>query len=260
MLMHFERHGSGKPLLLVHGLGSSLRTWDPIMPALTAERDVIAVDLPGFGQTAPLVGPATIGTLTDALGQFIETEGFQGIDLVGSSMGARMVLELSRRGHPGTAIALDPGGFWTGGQRLVFGVSITASVALVRAIQPALPFLTRSAAGRTALLAQFSAHPWKLDPELVLTELQGYSASPSLDEARRSLIEGPVQQGAPSGSLPGRAVIGWGRQDRVTLPSQAATAQKRFPDASLHWFDSSGHFPHWDQPAQTARLILDSTS
>lgn len=258
--MHFERHGSGKPLLLVHGLGSSLRTWDPIMPALTAERDVIAVDLPGFGHTAPLVGPATIGTLTDALERFIETEGFEDIDLVGSSMGARMVLELARRGHTGTTVSLDPGGFWTGGQRLVFGASITASVALVRAIQPALPFLTGTAAGRTALLAQFSAHPWKLDPQLVLTELQGFSTSPSLDEARRSLIEGPVQQGAPRGSLPGRIVIGWGRQDRVTPSSQAATAQERFPDASLHWFDASGHFPHWDQPERTARLILDSTN
>ncbi|MBP2216618.1 alpha/beta fold hydrolase [Arthrobacter sp. CAN_C5] len=258
--MHFERHGSGKPLLLVHGLGSSLRTWDPIMPALTAERDVIAVDLPGFGRSSPLVGPATVGTLTDALERFIEAEGFQGIDLVGSSMGARMVLELARRGHPGTTVSLDPGGFWSDRQRLVFGVSITASVALVRAIQPALSFLTRTAAGRTALLAQFSAHPWKLHPHLVLTELRGYSASPSLDEALRSLIEGPLQQGAARGSLPGRVVIGWGRQDRVTPASQAATAQRRFPDASLHWFDASGHFPHWDQPAPAARLILDSTS
>ncbi|MHA7277588.1 alpha/beta fold hydrolase [Arthrobacter sp. Hz1] len=259
-MMHFERHGSGKPLLLVHGLGSSLRTWDPIMPSLTAERDVIAVDLPGFGKTRPLIGTVTVGTLTDAVERFILTEGLNGIDLVGSSMGARIVLELARRGHTGATVALDPGGFWNGGQRRVFGASITASIALVRAIRPALPLLTRSAAGRTALLAQFSAKPWQLDPSLVLTELEGFSNSPSLDEARRALIEGPVQQGVPAGGLAGTVVIGWGRQDRVTLPSQAATAQKRFPDAKLHWFDECGHFPHWDQPGQTARLIVESTS
>ena len=258
--MHFERHGSGKPLLLVHGLGSSLRTWDPIMPALTAERDVIAVDLPGVGKTRPLIGTVTVGTLADAVERFSHPEGLNGIDLVGSSMGARIVLELARRGHTGATVSLDPGGFWNDGQRRVFGASITASIALVRAIRPALPFLTRSAAGRTALLSQFSAKPWQLDPSLVLTELEGFSNSPSLDEARRSLIEGPVQQGAPDGSLAGTVVIGWGRKDRVTVPNQAATAQKRFPDAMLHWFDECGHFPHWDQPEQTARLILASTS
>ncbi|WP_193353927.1 alpha/beta fold hydrolase [Arthrobacter sp. CAL618] len=258
--MHFERHGSGTPLLLVHGLGSSLRTWDPIMPALTAGREVTAVDLPGFGNTPPLIGPVTIGTLTDTVERFIESEGLQDTALVGSSMGARIVLELARRGHPGSTVSLDPGGFWTDRQRLIFGTSITASVALVRAIQPALPFLTGTAIGRSALLAQFSAKPWQLDPGLVLTELQGFASSPGLDEARRSLIEGPTQQGAPAGSLSGNVVIGWGRRDRVTFPSQAATAQQRFPDATFHWFEESGHFPHWDQPAETARLILDSTS
>ncbi|MGH3265685.1 MAG: alpha/beta fold hydrolase, partial [Trebonia sp.] len=52
--MHAIRRGSGKPLLLIHGLGSSLRNWDPVLPALSAERKVIAVDLPGFGRTPPL--------------------------------------------------------------------------------------------------------------------------------------------------------------------------------------------------------------
>ncbi|CAN5786136.1 hypothetical protein BH09ACT7_BH09ACT7_46000 [soil metagenome] len=53
-----------------------------------------------------------------------------------------------------------------------------------------------------------------------------------------------------------RVVIGWGRNDRVTLPRQAARATELFPDARLHWFDNCRHFPHWDQPEQTAALIL----
>ena len=175
-------------------------------------------------------------------------------------MGARMVLEMARRGHAGTTVALDPGGFWTDRQLTLFGASIKASVALVRSIQPALPALTRTAAGRTALLAQFSARPWKLDADLVLTELRGFKTARSLDEALASLIHGPRQQGAPAGSLAGKVVLGWGRQDRVTLPSQATTANALFPDAILHWFEACGHFPHWDQPAEAARLILSSTS
>jgi len=55
-------------------------------------------------------------------------------------------------------------------------------------------------------------------------------------------------------------VIGWGRQDKVTLPSQAQTATTRFPTASLHWFAKCGHLPHWDQPQQAAQLILNATA
>lgn len=257
--MHAVRRGSGTPLLLVHGLGSSLRTWDPVMPALSARREVIAVDLPGFGESPPLRGEVTVATLTDAVEDFIRDERLGAVDVVGSSMGARMVLEMARRGHPGTTVALDPGGFWSDGQAKVFHASIRASVALIRAIQPALPALTTNPVGRTALLAQFSARPWKLAAELVLTELRAYKTSESLDEALSSLVHGPRQQGAPAGSLKGTVVIGWGRKDKVTLPSQADRAVQLFPDATLHWFNRCGHFPHWDQPDQTAAFILTST-
>ena len=257
--MHSQRTGTGTPLLLVHGLGSSHRNWDPILPALAARREVVAIDLPGFGRTPALTGEVSIDTLTDALQTFLTVEGLADVDIVGSSMGARMVIELARRGHAGKVVALAPGGFWNDVQATVFGASIKASVALVRAIQPALPVLTGTAAGRTALLAQFSAHPWRLPKDLVLTELRGFDHSPSLDPALRSLVKGPRQQGAPAGSLKAGLVIGWGRQDKVTLPSQSARALELFPDATLHWFEQCGHFPHWDQPEQTAALILAST-
>jgi len=257
--MHFTRRGSGKPLLLVHGLGSSAGNWDPVLPALSAERDVIAVDLPGFGESPPLPGEVTIASLTDAVEQFLADHDLAGVDVVGSSMGARMVLEMARRGHTGAVVALDPGGFWTDRQLKVFEFTVGPSIGLVRRIQPALPALTGNPVGRTALLLQFSAAPWRLPSGLVLQELSGFARSASIDDAFRALVDGPKQEGAEPGSLKARTVIGWGREDRVTTPSQARTALARFPDATLHWFDACGHFPHWDRPDDTARLILEST-
>jgi pimeloyl-ACP methyl ester carboxylesterase len=251
--------GSGSPLLLVHGLGSSSANWAPILDRLAARRRVIAVDLPGFGKSAPLNGPVTIATLSDAVAKFIASEGLAGVDTVGSSMGARIVLELARRGVGGNTVALDPGGFWTDGQRRVFAVTIGASIKLIRALRPAMPTITSNPVGRTALLAQFSAHPWSLPADLVLSEMRSFTAATSVDEAFRALVDGPLQAGAPTGTTPGTVVIGWGRQDKVTLPSQAKLATERFPDATLHWFDKCGHFPHWDQPEQAADLILAST-
>jgi Lysophospholipase len=47
----YERQGAGEPVVLLHGLGLNRRTWDAVVPLLTAEREVIAIDLPGFGQS-----------------------------------------------------------------------------------------------------------------------------------------------------------------------------------------------------------------
>ncbi len=258
--MHAIRDGTGKPLLLVHGLGSCARTWDLVRPSLAARRQVIAVDLPGFGMTPPLAGPVTIASLTDALESFISSAGLDDVDMAGSSMGARIVLEMARRGHPGAVVALDPDGLWDDVQVRIFGATVRASAALVRGLQPVLPVLSRSTVGRSALLAQFSAHPWRLPPGLVLTELRSFMGAASLDEVLADLVHGPRQQGAPAGSLKGTVVIGWGRQDLVTLPSEAGRAAGLFPDATLHWFERCGHFPHWDQPGEASELILAATS
>lgn len=50
----YSRRGQGEPLVLLHGLGSSRAAWEAIVPTLTQRFDVIAVDLPGFGTSAPL--------------------------------------------------------------------------------------------------------------------------------------------------------------------------------------------------------------
>jgi pimeloyl-ACP methyl ester carboxylesterase len=257
--MHSERSGTGKPLLLVHGLGSSIRTWDLVTPALAAQREVIAVDLPGFGKTPPLVGEVTIARLTDALEAFIADENLREIDVVGSSMGGRLVMEMARRGHAGTVIALDPGGFWSDRQAKVFDLTVGNSMKMVRAADPLLPLLANNPIGRSVLLTQFSARAWTLPEKFVLAELRGFKASPSLDEALDSLAHGPKQEGAAAGTLNGKVVIGWGRQDKVAVPSEAARATELFPDATLHWFENCGHFPHWDQPIETVQLILEST-
>ncbi len=259
-MMTAHRSGSGPPLVLVHGLGGSWRTWQPVLDGLSAHRSVVAVDLPGFaGGTPPLPHPS-FAAQTDALEEWLRAEGLAGASLVGSSLGARMVLELSRRGTGADNVALDPGGFWTDREAAVFRTSIAASVALLRRIRPALPALLGNPAGRTALLAQFSARPWALDADVVRTELEGYLDSPSFGAVLDDLARGPKQQGAPAGTLPGRLTIGWGRRDRVTLARQAARATEAFPDAELHWFARSGHFPLWDEPAETVRLVLERTS
>lgn len=262
--MHTVRSGTpsptGRPLVLVPGVGADTGTWQHVLPGLEAQREVVRLDLPGFGRTPLPDGPYTVQAVADALEAHLRAEGLASADLVGSSLGARLVLEMSRRGLGHAVVALDPGGFWSPAQKKVFGATLTASVALVRAVRPALPTLLATPVGRTALLAQLSARPWAVDRAYALREVQGLADAPGTSPAIRALTQGPDQEGAPAGALPGPVLLVWGAQDRVTLPSQARTAQQRFPDATVEVWKGCGHFPHWDQPARTVSTVLRHTA
>lgn len=257
-MINAVRRGSGRKLMLIHGLGGSWRSWSTILDGLSAQREVIAIDLPGHGGNPPEVNSGTFSGLTDSVERYITESGLTGIDVAGSSMGARMALELARRGGVGNVVALDPGGFWRGWERTYFKATIGGSGRLLRAIRPALPTLSRNAASRTALLAQLSARPWALDPEVVATELESIATTPTFDVLVHSLATGPEQEG-PAANAALRVVIVWGRQDRLCLPRQAARAKAAFPSAELQWFDGCGHFPAWDRPKETTDIILAST-
>ena len=258
--INYIRAGAGKPLLLIHGLGGSWRSWTPVLKMLTTEREVYAIDLPGFGDTPPLNTEVTINTLADAVTDFIRHHDLNGIDVAGSSLGARLALELARRGEVvGTVIALDPVGFWKGWERAYFYSTVLFSIRMVRTFKKLAPKIAANVMSRTLAFAQFSARPWKLSPQLTLDEIESYIASASFDKLLHQLAYGEKQQGLPPGSIKKPLVIGWGQKDRVCLPKQAKRALKLFPDAHLHWFERCGHFPQWDAPKETVRLILGIT-
>ncbi len=261
MQINYIRRGQGNPLLLVHGLGSSWRTWQTVLDPLARERSVIAIDLPGFGKSPPLREAASLDGLANAVTLFLREHDLIGVDAVGSSMGARLVLELARRGGVvGAVVSLDPGGFWSGWQRHSFHVSVWLMVRLVRLLQPSMPAIVVHPWGRALLLRRFSAQPRLLAADFVLDELRGFAWAPSFDAMLRDLVRGAPPGGAPRGSIGKRLVIGWGRNDRLCHPRQALFAQQLFPDARMHWFERCGHFPHWDAPEETARLILETTA
>lgn len=259
--MNFVRRGHGKPLLLVHGLGGSWRSWEPVLNSLAKHRDVIAVDLPGHGSTPSLPHSHSVKALADALARFLKEMDLIGIDAVGSSMGGRLVLELARRGKIlGAVVALDPGGFWKGWQRHFFYGSMYLSIRLLRLLKPLLPQLARHSISRVILLKQFATYPWRLSPRIVEQELQSLVHSPAFDEILWELAYGETQKGAPLHSIPHPLVIGWGDRDRVCFSSESQKALALFPDAQFYGFHPCGHFPHWEAPQDVVHLILSATA
>lgn len=253
------RQGAGRKLLLVHGLGSSSGTWRTIDKTLAAHREVIELTLPGHAGTSAEPDSGTFLGLVRSVDDYLAANDLVGVDMVGTSMGGRIVLELARTGRAGNVIALDPGGFWKGWEREYFRLTLGASGGLLRFLRPVLPALCRNTATRTLLLLQLSAKPWDLDATLVADELRTLADTPTFDALVRDLAHGAGQKG-PAAPGTGRIAIGWGRNDRLCIPRQAQRAMTQFPSATLHWFDECGHSPGWDQADETVALILNTTA
>ena len=261
MQINYVLRGEGKPLLLVHGLGGSWRSWQLVLEALANQRSVIAIDLPGFGKSPPLRGEVTMHTMADALQQFLREHALDGTDAVGSSVGARVVHELSNReGALGSVVLLGPCGFWSDWDCRVYCVSAWLTMRLVRSMQFAMPRLTETQWTRKLLFARCSAKAAAVAPALALREMRSYADSTSFGRVLNELLHGAPIEGAVAHRSLKPLVFGWGRLDRTCHPRQAQRAQQLFPEARLHWFERCGHFPHWDAPEETAQLILEATA
>ncbi|EDX24116.1 hydrolase [Streptomyces sp. Mg1] len=169
----YERKGAGEPLLLLHGIGHHLQAWHPVTDVLAGQYDVIAVDLPGFGASAPLPEgvPYDLATVAPALGALCAALGVDRPHVAGNSLGGLLALEMGRTGLARSVTALSPAGFWTQGERRYAFAALRAMRAGARALpRPALERLSRSAAGRAALTSSIYAAPGRRAPEAVFAE------------------------------------------------------------------------------------------
>ena len=85
--LYYETHGTGKPLILLHGGLGSGEMFGPILPVLSERRQVIAVDLQGHGRTADIDRPIDIRLMADDIAALIDHLGMEEPDVVGYSLG-----------------------------------------------------------------------------------------------------------------------------------------------------------------------------
>ena len=111
--LHYVRRGSGEPLVLIHPLGAELVVWEPVMERLARERDVIAVDLPGFGRSPGLDRTPTPRMLADAVGGLMDDLGLSRAHVAGNSLGGWVALELAKAGRALSVTGLCTAGLWS---------------------------------------------------------------------------------------------------------------------------------------------------
>jgi pimeloyl-ACP methyl ester carboxylesterase len=96
---YYEVHGSGEPLLVLHGGLMSIDTLGPILPALAAKRQVIAVDLLGHGRTELGNRAFDLDAIGDDISGILDELGFAQVDAFGYSLGAAISFKIALR-HP----------------------------------------------------------------------------------------------------------------------------------------------------------------
>ncbi|MFF8694306.1 alpha/beta fold hydrolase [Streptomyces sp. NPDC002431] len=254
----YERTGTGDPLLLLHGIGHHHQAWTPVLSPLSAERDVIAVDLPGFGESPELPEglPYDLPTVVSVLDAFCAEIGLDRPHVAGNSLGGMLALELGRQKRVRSVTALSPGGFWTEGERrLAFGTLRAMRHAARSMPVPLIERLSRSAAGRTALTSSIYARPGRRSPEAVVAETFALRQATGFDQ---TLAAG--RSAAFTRDVPGLPVtVAWGTRDRILLRRQGVRAKHTIPDARLVRLPGCGHVPMNDDPALVARVILDTS-
>jgi pimeloyl-ACP methyl ester carboxylesterase len=255
---HQHRAGSGEPLVLIHGIGSSWRVWTPILEALERRHEVLALSLPGYGESPPLPGEPTVPALVDAVEEELDAAGFETAHMVGNSLGGWIAAELASRGRARTAIAIDPAGLWTA-KELAYSVrSLRNSVAISNLIAPYAERLTRSALIRTLLMGQVQARGWRSDPEEAAYALRAFARSPSFAATRewiyrnRAMPEGLDQIRCPF-------LVDWGSWDFLLPVRQASRWARIVPGAELRIMPRLGHVPMADDPELVAQVVLDFT-
>ncbi|MGW9028557.1 alpha/beta fold hydrolase [Streptomyces sp. NPDC055722] len=254
----YARVGTGEPLLLLHGIGHHRQAWDPVVDILAAERDVIAVDLPGFGASPALPDGLAYGlsSVVPALGSLCEALEIDRPHVAGNSLGGLLALELGREKRVRSVTALSPAGFWTEAERRYAFTVLTAMRQAARSMPPPLvERLSRSAAGRTVLTSTIYARPARRSPEAVVAETLALARAEGFADTLRAGISVHFTEDVPG--LP--VTVAWGTKDRLLVRRQGIRAKQIIPKARLVRLPGCGHVPMNDDPALVARVILDGS-
>lgn len=248
MACAYDRTGHGPVLVLLHPLGADRQVWRPMVPRLVDHRDVITLDLPGFGQSPPLreADPHPRALAAAVAAQLAEL-GVERPHVAGNSLGGWVALELALSGHARSVTAIAAAGLWPEPLVPRAGVARRAARALLPLIGPA----AWTARGRSVLLRGAVAHPHRVPRGDAAHLVRAYALAPGFsavnDAMRAGRFEGLERIRCP-------VTLVWPDHDRlirrpVWIPDRIRNVV--LPD--------SGHIPMWDVPEPLAEILLQAS-
>jgi pimeloyl-ACP methyl ester carboxylesterase len=254
-MWHYIESGSGRPLILLHGIGMSGSAWSSVTPYLSASRRLIVFDIAGFGMTPPLPAemPPTSANLAAALERSVRAIGLEGpVDIAGNSLGGLIGLEAAKRGLARSVVAISPPGLWSehGSPHVkyLFGT--------LRFLATRVPAAMKATV-RTSLLRELA---FAMPISVGSRHMPASAAVGAItDLSAATGFEDTFACTAPPFS--GRDIqvpltVAFGDRDWVLLKD---SRRREALPAHTRWMNmqSWGHVPMWIDPVGVSRLILD---
>ena len=250
-----ERHGSGEPLVLVHGVTHRRQIWYPVVDKLAEHYEVVLVDLPGHGQSDPFVldGLSVKDALRRDFEQFLRDEDLHRPHVAGNSLGGLVALHAGSNGHARSVTCLSPAGFWRDEAEFAYTRRFFTSLLQITARlgDRTEDVVVRAAPVRLAVFGFLMAKPSRVPVDHVRGDIRGFmKARPAL----RTLLDAaePFTDPIP---LDVPVTIAWAGRDLVLPVSQARTAKQRLPHAEHVVLRGVGHVPMFDNPELIAKVI-----
>lgn len=259
MQMWHESFGSGEPLVLIHGMGSSHDAWKLIAPHLAQHHEVILLDLPGHGLSKMPGGtkmdPSSLANLIIEQMQFW---GYEKFHVVGNSLGGWIALEMAAR-YPeriSTAIGLAPAGLWLVPETKRKNLGALSRYMAVTTY-PLAPHLLKYRWAKKLGFGMVSPQWESLPLEICIDAARAMGSSigyfPAWDAMLGLRFDKNISSDIP-------VTIIFGDSDN-TLPSQFSQERSLVP-SHARWvvLPESGHAPMWDRPSEVVAEILDTTA
>jgi pimeloyl-ACP methyl ester carboxylesterase len=242
----------GEPLVLLHGLGGSSTVWEPVLDRLAAEREVLALDLPGFGSTPPLAAgiEPTAANLAAAVNEACKARGIDRPHVAGNSLGGWVALEMGRAGGATSVTALSPAGLW----RAPIGPRRLDSRLWARRLRPFVSLALHMRRTREAMLATFAARPERIPAKIGRELVLGWIDASGYDGANRAMRTHVFD---PAGYPNIPVTLAWGELDRLVAPPRP---ERRPEGARYLVLPGVGHTPTWDDPELIAETLLQGSS
>jgi pimeloyl-ACP methyl ester carboxylesterase len=257
-----HRSGSGEPMLLVHGITDTWRTWELVLPHLEPHHDCLAITLLGHsgGRALGEDGAVTHAELVDEAERDMDAAGFETAHIVGNSLGGWVALELAARGRARSVVALSPAGGWDPGNRWALASywQLVVQQRLLSLTKPAAMDLAVRPRGRWVVLGGLVSDPPAVPAGLARALVAGAADCPA---ALPLLLESKADGYPDLAEIECPVRIAWGSRD-LLLPVKHVSARFRHMLPQADWVDipGAGHLPQIDHPEEVARLVLEVSS
>ena len=244
-----EEAGAGRPLVLLHGLADSHRTWRTIMPELARTRRVLTPDLPGCGESGRPDASYSLDWHARTITAWLDALGLDDIDLVGHSYGGGVALSmlLLQQGRIRRLALVSAGGC---GREVSLELRLASLPHVVELFGQ--PFM-----------APVAAHALRAVGGVVASEdeawLREVNARPGTARAFARTVRDVINWRGQTRHFLDRAreieqfppvALFWGSADRVIPHAHAIATHQMLQGSQFTTFPGCGHFPHHDRPAE----------